>query len=692
MRNFFSLLKNVRTKSFSKSPLIFGLFFTFCPLSSLSLDFSDDAERLMQKMFDDEGKGWYCEWQLYMPDRLPGDASNNNVVGMSGVSGVKFEKGYIDSNNPSIFLVLDNFLSEYILRAKVGYKTEIRKEEFGIAPWMAYDKDRSKTVMITHAGALEKAGSYNYVNVSSFLGAVRENYLFDDCKIDVDGSNGLTISINRGSSGNLLFKDWDGKSLKITDDRFADVWYFDTLTLRFVKSDESRFSKGRIEYSLPYGNGAAKTNSYVADIETGDNGIKVRNLYGFGYETAGDVLKYNHNAYTLSPSCFELTVAGDNCEMQGAFAPMLTLSPFTGKYNKDRENMMQMSVGDNMHYFQNYLCVSESQFAKLDVPEYSEYMDDIDVFYEKLTNAGLETPSGRISLVSTADIPNYHWDRENGQRASQYDCLEFDPHYLIPLRYYYYSSATSKYFDYYFRPYKPGIVKVERLSVGIPGTERPSASVFSLSFELKDYGNGKISESDNNVYIYLTGKISTVQSNPVDLYIVRGTIEDYEAAELADTETGHADALLISVPEYDASRIRDEENTGDVLDALSDVNSYGVACLVPRDAINGESDDETYTVFAGYTDTDGSTRFRKLTELNPTNQTTTKSPSLIKRQAPAYRMSGNTVTAVDGCLEVYSATGRLVAKLSTKQEVKLMPGIYYVVSRPDKTDKIVIRY
>lgn len=691
MRNFFSLLKNVRTKSFSKPSLIFGLFFTFCSLSSLSLDFSDDAERLMQKMFDDGGKGWYCEWQLYMPDRLPGDASNNNVVGMSGISGVKFEKGYIDSNNPSIFLVLDNFLSEYILRAKVGYKTEIRKEEFGIAPWMAYDKDRSKTVMITHAGALEKAGSHNYVNVSSFLGAVRENYLFDDCKIDVDGSNGLTISINRGSSGNLLFKDWDGKSLKITDDRFADVWYFDTLTLRFVKSDEGRFSKGRIEYSRPYGNGAAKTNSYVADIETGDNVIKVRNMYGFGCETAGDVLKYNHNAYTLSPSCFELTVAGDNCEMQGAFAPMLTLSPFTGKYNKDRENMMQMSVGDNMHYFQNYLCVSESQFAQLDIPVYSEYMDDLDAFYEKLTNTVLETPSGRISPVSTADIPNYHWDRENGQRASQYDCLEFDPHYLIPLRYYYYSSATSKYFDYYFRPYKPGIVKVERLSVGIPGTERPSASVFPLSFELKDYGNGKISESDNNVYIYLTGKISTVQSDPVDLYIVRGTIADYEAAELADTETGHTDALLISVPEYDASRIRDEENTGDVLDALSDVNSYGVACLVPRDAINGESDDETYTVFAGYTDTDGSTRFRKLTELNPTNQTTTKSPSLIKRQAPAYRMSGNTVTAVDGCLEVYSATGRLVAKLSTKQEVKLMPGIY-VVSHQGKTDKIVIRY
>lgn len=664
-------LLNLCIKPLKHSVLFFALCFFMAAFSVNAAESAEDFEKVMQRMFDEKGQGWLCYWELYLPDRLPG-ADANIVPGMRGFADIEFETGNIGTDiepRYNDFIIIRDFADGKVLRIMAGAGGKFRPTEFSVTPWTGYSGDFKESVFITSTTL-----TYHNNGREATYPTILEKWQTSGPLVFTSANANQAVARTNPQKGPfLMIYDWDGSTESVKNCRFG---YFESLTLRFIKVSEDKLRKATMKYSVG-GKQYSKSFHVVAE-ERNDGAEEIHNPFNLGSGFYGDVFDYIHSESFVLPDYASPALQIDDADVKfsSPFLPILSLSYLSQKLNYDQKLIFEMGDQDNGIWYTNYLIMSAVQFAKLDIPEKSEYRKVEGFYNEIMNNLSPESHCGHINIAEN-DLPNLHWDRGNKTTSRHKQVVEFKEHYILPIRFYHCNNERfhrEDYFDYLFRPDKDALMKIDSFTFDYAEIETLSES---LEFILKEYGKGTIGEEEGQpTYLYIHGDL-TATANYVTVMLARGRLDDYEAAKLNDTEKGHVDALVLTGSEY--------EINGPA--ALADTSGKTtLRYLIPETALAGDTEADEYTLFAKYSDTEGYPHFRTLVTLNSNNQTSTHATDIISSAENPYTLTDNGITAHER-LDIYDMTGRRVATLSAGQHATMNPGLY-LARTPNRTLKL----
>ena len=639
----------------------------------------EEIVKVLQQMFGDVDN-WICYWQVDVPDRLPSDPEKKTVPGLTGYSPIKFDaKGF---NGEKMTLNVLNFIDGYELPILIQTVDlwVLPNDGFTFLEWL--EKNNTKGNILP-AGQQLAENKFQFPEVSEKSTSIKTK------EVNVTEDGELEVILRNSDNGLFIIKDWSGRESFVSGNKLdGKLIYAEKLTLKFYKVNSASFATANF---IPIGTTPPSEKTYYIELNNYDSQeseVSISNLFNTGKEFFGEVLKFNHNQYDIAPHDIKLILNKDNTvDFENSTPGMLSMSTFpwyevsisSGKV----ESILLKNLGnhDDYLYFQDFVILSADQYLEIkeDLPEINSIEDDIvKAFYDGIPS--LETPKGsweKIGASSQESDVNRHWDR--GIISTNLK-INFPEVYLLPIRYKGYGNPSSTFFDNYFIPSKDEVVQVEDLELNLV---IDGESEGRMNFSLKDFGYGPIHPGSTENYLYISGVKSWEAEERAELYIVRGTINDYDSELLACPEKGHKNG--INIESYQGKEI----TKASTLSTASEVSTY----LIPDTVIpttEGPGISSSYTLYVKYFDESENPRFQTLTTIDQNNVTTGITPN-FKESSGKININGNVVTAEDEYIGVFDVAGRLVARIPAGKSSVLPAGIYIARTSGNQSFKIIIK-
>lgn len=652
--------------------LIFVVNMVFAKSIAQGTDYEKELA-VFKSIVESNGDEWMCYWQMNVWDRPPYLADAKVVPGLSGYSDIEIDK----SESTRIYTRIKSFIDGYDLRYEIGYSGSDLK-----AADMTSIVITDMSNVLKRKGYMQRASANSQeINDSRFRIPVSndnpQNVKINYAPNEIYSPDENTLCMNwiNNNVGFVISKNWakDYGNFK-SDTQFV---YFHSLEIQITRKINTVYaelstSEGMYSYPVKYN---------IQQSVDGSTILSINNLYNKGHERYGNVFDYTFtNAETTESSVILKIKDGDQVVFDNDQLGMLRAEPIypqTYSNNYLTANIAMNSLNYEMGYT-DYLILSEDEFEKFQHVVGSQKETEIKSFLDEINKMNLEHPKGHC-LIEKNENQNSHWDQGDYSNTM---LINFDSHYLVPIKYFY-NGFEAPYPENYvmvsnlMQVVEP--IHVESLSFKVP------MPVEEFSFKLSNFGHNRLSDRDNQDYLYFEGELTPARSD-IQFYVVKGSIEEYSANDLNDSEKGHTEGLLLDEKYvYNNSASKPEPH---VLSANN--TSQKFAYLVPVSDITSDPDAQTFTLYAKYTDYAGNSRFRVLDTVDNT-RITTSAKEINKDVKPAFGINGNVVTA-DGDVTIFDSLGKKIYELAPHESIKLSSGIYFIHSHfTGETHKIIVK-
>lgn len=655
-----------------------------CPCT-FAYEMDSESLKLYESLINSDGSEWLCYWELGMPVGTPGDVDSKVLPGRNGISKVRVTP---PASGSFTNMVIESFNGDYDLNLLLDD--------------MEY--------IVQSSGYIQSRGFEGYGSKASYSGTIislrvaasltcdtKNKYLSFDPAILTNTSAAVPKATSVGMCGE--------KALRI---EFADINGYGYFT--GLKSITSRFSGTQINGDLEYVSSVSlvlfKKNSGLTaatitiDSEvtahsvlaspsdaTDSNRIAIHNLYNKGIEYAGAVsdFDFQNTELTASPIILEYSISDGSAKIADAVPGIISMTPIPGRYNRPS---VVFNAKGRVEMFNDYILLSESEYDNLtkflldDTTEATQAAK-MKTILDRMKNHDFRSPEGAAAFADNYTGTNI-WDTPEGLRPANDIRLEFGSHYLVPIKYYKSDeSITDEVLDQYLEVLEGE--KIESLVVTVPGdmTGQNTAGP-TVKFEIEEYVETAV---DGSVKSLRLKGVLNADAQQTKLYIVRGTLNMTNVPTWQEASKGHKDGLLVSDGTYN-TRANISRPFSQNAPAATETTSTGYDLTIPDADIPAgqEPSNNTYTLYAGYVDADGTTRYRELAQLNGSISTGTD--IIINDCERPVEIDGRQLTTKVPA-QLYDRTARLIVKLEPGKPVNLAPGIY-IYANDDTTLKIAI--
>ena len=659
--------------------LIFVVNMVFANSIAQGTDYEKELE-VFKSIVESNGDEWMCYWQMNVWDRPPYLADAKVVPGLSGYSDIEIDK----SKKNYVYLTVKDFCYDYNFGLCLVYNgTEISISDLKYLYTSHLSNQLGNKGYVQNVTRFEKYNDDQFLIYSSTNG--NGNINLTPVEIYSSSNESLKFTFSNGSTGVLLSRDWKGDYGSMSYNTSIKLTYFHSFELTFVRknnvfSAETNFNGSLKKYPI--------ITTYDANQEGGFS-LNINNLYAMGQEIKGDMMDYVFNISESEATAVKINLDSDGmARFADALPGILHYNPFEVKISSTSQSTTlyaRFSSNSNNAdiYYTDYLIVSENEYERETEYDYKSLKNLVNLgvaekeyksFWERLKKADFETPNGTILCDKSSSL----WDNDGESSMMQ---VSFEPHYLLPI-YYYYNKFDEPLFNktpisYLMQVAEP--IHVESLSFKVP------MPVEEFSFKLSNFGHNRLIDKDNQDDLYFEGELTPARSD-IQFYVVKGSIEEYSAIDLNDSEKGHTDGLLLDEKYvYNNSVSKPEPH---VLSAEN--TSQKFAYLVPVSDITSDTDAQTFTLYAKYNDYAGNSRFRVLDTVD-NDRITTSAKEINKDVKPAFGINGNVVTA-DCDATIFDSLGKKIYKLAPHESIKLTSGIYFIHSHfTGETHKIIVK-
>ena len=659
--------------------LIFVVNMVFAKSIAQGTDYEKELA-VFKSIVESNGDEWMCYWQMNVWDRPPYLADAKVVLGLSGYSDIEIDK----SKKNYVYLTVKDFCYDY----NFGLCLESNGPEITLYDLKNLFYISNLTNQFGNKGYVQIVNGFEPYNDDQFVvkSSINGNGIINTpAEIYSSSNESLKFTFSNGGTGVLLSRDWKGDYGSMSNNTSIKCTYFHSLELTFVRKNDVFAAEAKF-------NGSLKKYPIISSYDINREGgfsLSINNLYAMGQEIKGDMIDYVFNRSESEATAVKINLDSDGMARFADTLPgMLHYNPFEVKIsNTTQSTTLYAQFSSNRInaeiYYTDYLIVSENEYERETEYDYKSLKNLVKLgvaekeyksFWERLKKADFETPNGTTLCDKISSL----WDNDGESSMMQ---VSFEPHYLLPI-YYYYNKFNEPLFNktpisYLMQVAEP--IHVESLSFKVP------MPVEEFSFKLSNFGHNRLIDRDNQDYLYFEGELTPARSD-IQFYVVKGSIEEYSAIDLNDSEKGHTDGLLLDEKYvYNNSVSKPEPH---VLSAENASQKF--AYLVPVSDITSDTDAQTFTLYAKYTDYTGNSRFRVLDTVDNT-RITTSAKEINKDVKPDFGINGNVVTA-DCDATIFDSLGKKIYELAPHEGIKLTSGIYFIHSHfTGETHKIIVK-